>query len=281
MISASNPLPVLISAFAEIPGCTAPGRSSGWKLALRGNVRVETRVVDSWLVMTSPVPMAGPAAQLLGWNAILPVWVKFALSEDGCPLARAELPIDALAGGAAMIREAWQGFRAAHSLLCDHGDYRAPTRPDPLPAPAQTVLLSLCEEAGWNAMPRADNAVAVELECRGAFRQASFAPCASGLRAAIQFTASGGGVETEVAEAVTRFLLAAAGEVRMVRPAVASIAGKAVPRFEFLFSTMPSAALLAHAFSALSTASRLAAEEVRALQNTHVAREYLALRGRP
>jgi hypothetical protein len=276
MTLASDHFSMLISAFAEISGCTAGDRPGLWELSLPAGARVQARVVDSWLVMTSPVAMAGQAARLLDWNAILPAWLKFALSENDRFQARAELPIDAMAGYPAMIREAWQGFQVALGVLC--GKDSAPPRSEPLPPLAQSALISLCEEAGWKAVPRENNAVAVGLECPGAFHQATFAPCAGGLRAAFELTAAGTESKTEAGEAVTRFLLAAGAGVRMVRPVTESISGKAVSQFEFLFSATPTAALLAHTFSALSTASRLAAEEVKALQNTDVARDYLALR---
>ena len=272
MIPASHTHPLLAAALAELAGAAVQGQPDRWKLALPGSASVEARVAGSWLVMTMPVPLACSAAHLLGCNALLPGWVKFAPGANGFPQVRAELPFDEALSGAAVIREALDGFRGARAVL--HG--KGPAAAKPEPSPAQAALQTLCAEAGWNAMPRGADAVAVELECRGAFRQALLGPSASGLRIAIDLAP---GHEPEPAEAVARFLLDAASGVWMVRPAVETIEGKASPRFEFLFSRPPTAALLAHALSALSVACGLCAEEVTLLSNPDVAGEYLALRG--
>jgi hypothetical protein len=198
------------------------------------------------------------------------------LDENGERHLRAEIPIAEEPGGDALVREAWRGFEAAHAMLSG-GD---PGMAQPAwEATSQADLKRLCDEAGWNSTPRGENAVAVELECRSAYFQASFAACDNGLRAAVDL-AEGDAPGAEAAEATGLFLLAAASEVRMTRPAVDSIAGKATTRFEFVFPSAPRASRLAHAFSALSVACQVCAAEVKALRNPDVARDFLALRSR-
>jgi len=269
-------LPMFTAAFAEISSGSATAHPGHWDLALR-DTHVEARIVDSWLVMTSPVTAPVLAAQLLGWNAILPGWVKFASDGNDGPQIRAEIPIDEEPAGGAYVRDAWSGFEAAQTILT--GSDLESGRPASLNATSQADLKRLCEEAGWNATLRGENAVAIELESRGAFHQATFAACDHGLRAAVDL-AAGGEPEAESAEAIGLFLLAAAGEVRMARPAMETAAGKAAARFEFIFSTAPDAVQLAHAFSALSVACQVCAAEVKALRNPDVARDFLALRSR-
>jgi hypothetical protein len=274
MISAPRGLPLLAGAMAGVAGGSEQKQPGHWVLGLRGT-RVDARFADSWLVMTSPIAAACAPAQLLAWNALLPPWVNFAFAANGEPQIRAEIPLDEESGIAALVREAWVGFEAAHAILL--GGEAPAGLPDR--EASQEDLKRLCEESGWSALPRGANAVAVELECRGAFIQATLAACNHGLRAAVELPAvdDPGG---EAAEAAGLFLLAAAAEFRMVRPAMEIVAGKAAARFEIVFSPAPAPAQLAHAFSALSVACQHSAEEVKALRNPDVAGEFLALRGR-
>jgi hypothetical protein len=265
----------LLAVFAEMPGASQsqPGR---WDVALAGDISVAARIADSWLVITSPLPEAYPAPSLITCNGRLPGWVKFAVEVDGCQQVRAELPLDEELCGAAAVHEILKGIQFAHAILS--GEQSGPVQPELLPTPTQTALLSLSEEAGWPAIARGDTAIAVELECRGAFHQAVLAPFANGLRAFTEFAACEN-PESQVMEATSHFLLDASRVIRMVRPVLDQNAGKETPGFEFLLSSAPSIGLLAHALSGLSIACRLCAKEMRALQNTDVANQYLALRG--
>jgi len=277
MITGDRNIPMLAAAFSEAAGGTMMAHPGHWELTLGAGARVDARVVDSWLVMTSPVAVASPAAEMLGWNAILPAWVKFALNGNGESRIRSEIPIDEEPDSVALIREALNGFEAAHAILS--GGDLGTAQPATLNAISQSELKRLCDEAGWSSRPRGENAVAVELESRGAYFQASFATCDNGLRAAVDLRA-GEAPEAEAEEAIGLFLLAAASEIRMARPSVESIAGTATTRFEFVFSATPCAGRLAHAFSALSVACQVCAAELKALRNPDVASDFMALRSR-
>jgi len=274
--SATLHVPALAEVFAEMPGDLRPVQSGLWQVALSDKDSVQARIVDDWLVMTSPVLEPRCAADLLECNGRLLGWVKFALDANGAFQVRAELPLDETRLDAPAVHQALAEFRVAHAML--RGEFPLPVPPDPLTAAAQADLISLCAEAGWPAVPRGEDSVAVELECRGSFHQALLGPGAAGLRAVTGFAPSDSS-DAEAAEAVAHFLLAASAEVCMVRPVVETLAGKTTPKFEFLFSSYPSAALVAHAFAALSVASRICVEEVRVLRDPNVARDYLALRG--
>ena len=273
MNAASKSYPLIAAALAELAAGSLRGGPERWEATLSGNARVEVFVAGSWLVMISPVAAGGSPADLLKANACLPAWVKFAHDANGRPQIRAEIPIDGEPEAARHVHEAWTGFEAAHALI--RGEARELALPEPLPEESRTAVMNLCVEGGWNATLRGETGVAVDLECNGAFHQAIVSPAAGGLCAAVELVA---GAEPEALEAVACFLLDASATVRMVRPAARESDGKFLPRFEFILPANPGAALPAHAFSALSVACGLCAEEVKALWNTNVAGEYLALR---
>ena len=255
---------IVDSAFAETP--CAPGR---WDFA-RGGVRIAACLADSWLAMKSPVVSDASPRELLARNAALPGLVKFARDGRGEIVACAQIPIDDAPSAPQLIREACAGFEIAASPFSAVQEMPA--------SPAD--LTALCAEAGWNFTARSDGSLAVELECRGAFIQASLVARGEGVHVFVEL-ADCEESQTESVSAICALLLTAASAVRLARPAIESRDGKLAPRFEVAFSKMPDAAQLAHALSALSVACAACAEEVAALQNPNVAGEYLALRAQP
>lgn len=251
---------VVAAAFAEAP--SAPGR---WHVALHG-VRVAARVDGSWLAMQSPAVTDATPIELLARNAALPGLVKFGRDRDGGIVVCAQIPIDDLTSTVPLIRDACTGFEFAASSLSAVNEM----------ASVSADLQSLCMEAGWNFTARSDGSLAVELECRDTFIQATLSAQGEGVHVFVEL-ADG----DESMPAIAEMLLIASSTVRLARPVMVPRDGKPSPRFEVAFSTMPTAAQLAHALSALSVACATCAEEVVALQNTNVAGEYLALRSQP
>ena len=270
MIATSRHTPVVTAAFAEILGRSHESHASPWELTLR-DTPILARQAAPWLVMTSPAPRDVSLLALLGWNAALPGRVKFALRANGEPQIRAEIPIDEDA--APLIHEAWRGFETALTLLRGE-ECQAPAGTSH--TMAQDDFKRLCDEAEWPCTQRSDGTCVVELECPGSFVQASLAPRDGGVRVSVPLA----NFDESAAESVSALgvlLLSAGSAMRMVRPVCETSDGKISPRLEVDFSAVPAAAQLAHALSSLSVACQFCAEEVQALQDPNVAREFLAL----
>lgn len=261
MIALSRLAPIAATALAECADAPVLPSRGRWDLVQHG-APIAAHLDGEWLVLTSPVAAAVAPRDLLAWNAALPGLVKFALSAEGAVQIRAEIPVDEDSG--ALIRATRGGFDAALAMLGGE-------RLIPVLADVQPDLARLCEEAGWKATPRGDAACVVELECPGAFHQATVAAHGAGVRAFVSLP------KCDESVAIHLLLLTAGGAVRMARPTIESSEGRVNAAFEVSFPTVPAAAHLAHALAALSVACRLCAEELRALQDPDVAREFLAL----
>ena len=137
-------------------------------------------------------------------------------------------------------------------------------------------LAAQCRESGWTFAERSGKLV-VDLEVPDAFQQAAVEPKAQrGVAVSVDVTASGEPLAMPCQEALALLLLRACGVVRMVRAAVEDVGSGTAARFEVLFSDTPCSAELAHAFSALSVACRIAGREAAILQHDEiVARAYL------
>jgi hypothetical protein len=262
---------MITGAFAGIPGVAQESPVSRWDLTLC-ETPVVARQDEPWLVMTAPVAGSFELSALPARNAGLPGLVKFALSADGEPEIRAEIPLDEEA--APLIREALRGFERAFALV--RGGECEPPPGEASPAVSQDDLKRLCAEAGWACTPRGDNSCAVELECPGAFLQASLAPRGDGLRVSVQLASCDKSAADPVSALSILFLKTGAA-VRMARPVFETNEGRVHARFEVTFSAVPSPAQLAHALSALSVAAQLCAEEAGALQEPDLVREFLAM----
>ena len=253
------------AALATVPGMveqTAPGR---YRVALAG-VCVTAWVDDSWLVMQSPALGETSAAAMLARNSMLPALVKFALDGSGNPMICAQIPIADLTGSAPLIRSTCEGIATA-----------AADSPAPIGIPVTPPdLQGLCAEARWDFTTRSDGSLAVELECHGAFAQASLRAHGEGVHLSVEL-ADCLPCSPESESAIALLLLIAGGAVRLARPVLEQGGEMRTPRFEAVFSTIPSAAELSHALCALSVAFAACSEEVRVLWDPNVASEYLAL----
>ena len=271
MIALSRLVPIAAAALAEFSVVAQEPLHGRWDLIQRGTM-IAVTIEDGWLVMIAPLTCAGEPRELLGKNAALPGHVKFALSPEGGLQLRAEIPLDEDAGP--LIRKARDGFDAALAALA--GEKCVPIANETPRPVSQDDLKRLCDDAGWIATPRGDDACVVELECPGAFHQATLVANGGGVRASVPLAKCDESAADSVA-ATGHFLLTAAGVVRMARPILEFSEGRVIPAFEVSFSAMPAAAHLAHALSALSVACQLCGEEAKALHDTNVAGEFLAL----
>jgi hypothetical protein len=262
---------LVTAAFSDALGKVRVGPAGRWEIAVRG-AAIVAREDDGWLALCAPIRSAAAPLALLEWNAALPGRVKFALSEMGEPELRAEIPLDADAGP--LVAEAVRGFDAGLALL--RGEAVTPSPAEPMSPCEPDALDRLCAEAGWPCSRRADGACAVELECPGAFLQATVAAGNAGIHVSAAL-ASCEAAAPDAQRALAIFLLESGAALRFARPVCASGAGKTTARFEVVFSPAPTAAQLAHALASLSLAAQFCLEESRALQDPAVAREFLAL----
>jgi hypothetical protein len=261
---------IVEAAFSEIFGNAAQRVDGCWNLPLDG-AWITARVDNIWLVMTSLVIIESDPLKLLTRNGGLPGGVKFGC--NGCLEARVEIPMDEDASVTTSIREAWKGFETA--LVAIRNVERASVAGE-LPV-SQDSLTAACAEAGWSSTPRSDGSLAVELETRGTFVQASLGAGDGVVRVSVALASFRASASDSVC-AICQLLLEAARSVRMARPVVATSDGEMKPRFEVVLTAPPDAVQLAHALSALSVAWQQCGEEVKALLKKAVAREYLALR---
>jgi len=140
------------------------------------------------------------------------------------------------------------------------------------------VLANLCRESGWAFVER-DGRLAVDIDVPGAFCQALVEARGYGVGVTVPVLDAGATTpRAAVCErALGTFLLRVCGIVRLARVAADIADGAASPRFEVVFETRPCGAELAHAFAALSVASRVAAREAAVLSSDEtVAGPYLA-----
>jgi hypothetical protein len=136
------------------------------------------------------------------------------------------------------------------------------------------VILGRCRDSGWTVGEREPGRLVVDLDVPGAFEQA-FVETRSDLSVVVSVPV----LETAAPDAESRplvcrqafglLLLRVTGLMRMARVALDK-RDEASARFEVVFEIEPSAAELAHAFSALSVASQVAGREAAMLWSDEV-----------
>jgi hypothetical protein len=250
----------------------APARQR-WAFTLSNGTQLGATayVRDGWLLLealldAASVPARGGVWELLEWNATLGGGVRFAVDprrRGTC--ARAELPLDGEVDLGRRIVEACAGLKAASDLL--RGTVEAPIQRAGAERGCEGFR-ELCRESGWPVVERDPALFAVDLDVPGAFVQALAEPRADGSTSmAVPLLAEARPAEPAAIcrQAVGLFLLRACGVVRMVRGAATRQDDTAPARFEVVFESAPCAAELAHAFAALSVASRIASREAGVL----------------
>jgi hypothetical protein len=279
-------------------------RRDRWSFLLSdgAGLRATAVIDDGWLLLDGPLPESRDMDhdsrfwQLLQWNATLPGGAKFAVLAAGPEVhVRAELPLDDDVNLPRRVVQVCAGLNTAAARLAHREALGSPLSPreghgegaqwiggknsgppNPHPAGYEFVpdLAEQCRASGWTLAERAGGLV-VELDDPGSFRQAIVeAKAGHGTAVRVDVATNSEAPATPCREALALLLLRTSGIVRMVR-ATGQRDGSAA-RVEVLFTDPPCASELAHAFSALSVACRIAGREAAVLQHDErVASEYL------
>lgn len=243
----------ITNAFAEAAAAVvtlAPGR---WALTLPGATpdAVVARADDHWLLLETLAEDA-PAPELLAFNATTTGGARAVLGP--APVLRADVPLDDPTALAQRVAEACAGLAG-------------PTGVVPAPVP-DDALAARCRETAWPVVER-DGVAWVGLDVPGDVQRAAVAR-RDDASVLVGLDVVEAPASNLARDAVATLLLRTTGAVRMVR-------ATSPARFEVVFTTMPSADALSHAFAALSVACRLAAREATVLdQDESVARAYVA-----
>ena len=223
------------------------------------------------------------AESLLLRNAGLPAPAKIVLP-PGClpPCLRAEvLASEALDES---IADVTASFLTAAEQLRQDVKPRGECDPSPRAGPEDEAVLgplgARCEEAGWPVRERPGGRLAVHLGDEGDGRWAGLEAGPGGAPTLAVELPGAERPSGTVRKAAALLLLAAGGQVRLVRPAVAPAAAGWTPRLEVPFARVPGSPALHAALEALAVACRLYAAEVEALGDERIASHYLELRCR-
>ncbi|MGA2173519.1 MAG: hypothetical protein ABSH38_00910 [Verrucomicrobiota bacterium] len=267
------------TAIAAVTTKLAPVGNSGWQFTLlNGAPHVVTAKTDGdWVLFETDCTGAAQCAdsfwEALVRNASFDGLAKIVLTYDGSPRLRAEIPVTEDVVLTTRVREVCRGFEAEWTHKDEHSLAEAsPEGAEPMD------LKSLCSEAGWPFVERGDRKLAVELEVPGGFSQALLIPTEHGVRITCE-VATLDAIAEECRQAVSGFLLAASGLVRMGRASVNAIGTSPAAQFEVVFGTAPSPPEISSALECLSIACSLCGEEIKTLQVPAIAERYLALRG--
>ena len=154
---------------------------------------------------------------------------------------------------------------------------------DPSDSPQWVVLLALCEQAAWPAIPRGTTGDAVvELPSRnGAVCHAIVSALADGARFRVALALADGVCTTASCRAALDVaLLRTAGAVRMVRATVTRTTEGFDVGIEVRVDGAPDATAFGHCLSALAVAHQHIAEEIDALASEgSLASAYLTVQG--
>jgi hypothetical protein len=248
----------------------APGHWTFAPLPARAP-RGSARIAGEWLTVDVPLP-ARLARTLDGrWhalaaNASLPAGLKLCTAAADHRLhLRADVPLLEDAAPALRIRHLCAGIDAALAALPapPHSDAQSPSLDPGTRATSDFDLQERCRETQWPCTDRGAQTVMVQLDVSGAFQQAAVElQPGRGIVASVPLLAAPLPAPPHET-AVSRLLLATAGALRMVRPA--RTPGPASVGFEVVFTHVPAAEELAHAFAALSLAWRYAGRETEIL----------------
>jgi len=254
------------------------------------SLSTDARLEDEWLILEARVRgrkrQAAPCAsrkllQILELNGQLGGGARVALTSDGLPRVKAEIPVGRGVPIDVRIKQAASGLKCAARAL-----FRKRTREqgsaEDVAANARASdydMRPVLDEAGWSYVERSGGKLAVTLEAPDAFHQA-IVKCHGDetVRIAVEL-ASDGSLSPVRTQALALLLLTVSDTVRMARPTIEAADGYAA-RFEVTFGSPPCAAEVAHALAALSVACRLCAKESKVLcLHDGVAQEYVCSRG--
>jgi hypothetical protein len=222
-------------------------------------------------------PPAHDAEVLARATLALPGSVKWALDHALNPTLQAEVPLRSFAETEEAQEAAARALEAAVLSVISHA---APVgAPDSGPAAEPCLsaagLVSLCQEANWQAVPRDNGSVRVTLDVPAALASADISATPSAIR-----------LWTEICDphqfsdvqrrALAVMLLRANAFLRWVRGGFFPGTGLGVAGFEISIPAPATAATVAEALGALSVASRVCAREAATLADRQIAELFLA-----
>ncbi len=256
----------------------------------RRRIPIEARLEEGWIVFEGAArngaPMKGPW-ELLRLNTRMPGLARLVPSSngtvgEGSVHISAEVPVEDGVNLFERFRPTIDDLACAQVML--EGKKRGScsgTRPITTASdPSNVRLKHLCEETGWPHRMGAEGRVLVDLGVPTGFHQAVVAPLGKGAAAWVDLERTGE-TPAPVRQALGMLLLTIGRVIRLVRAEVEDRAaddgeGEEIVRLEVRFGWAPTAGDLSHALSALATACRLCALEVRVLRDPRAAGAYLA-----
>jgi hypothetical protein len=250
---------------------------SAWQVELRNGkpFPVHAAIEGAWLVLRTPLP----GACIDRWDALLrnsrlPGTTKL-LTEAGQALLGAEVPITSHLDRTVVPPCAAAALIAAHEALASPAT--GVDRQDEAPAGAESARLEQLArslaDAGWEVARTSERGCLVKLDT-AARHQASVEPAGGYLRASVELTAPLP-LGPTCRRALGTLLLAAANELRLVRPAAECLDDKAETRFEARLGPTAAPADLDLALGGLAVAAEQFGREARALTTESTARRYL------
>lgn len=253
-----------------------------WRI-VRGRGRrkpIVGRLDRQWFVLQAPLPLNGNGSNRspLAAAADFPPLTRPLLDAGtGILCVRAEFPVGRGIDTERRAGEARAGIEAA---LARRGRGRSGEEREREACGSTGRLEELLSEAGWSFDRPHDGKVTVDLATsRGSYR----AEIVDGGIDRIDITATLGPAmrPAEVSRrAIERFLLSAAGGLRLARAVMEEGAGEELtPRFEVRLPAAPVAEEIDHALAALAAACEYCGSEAQALVEERLAEQYLLARG--
>lgn len=226
---------------------------------------VYARLEGDWLRLATPGLGEGAGIEALERNTQLGGFAKLAVDTVPSVLhARAELPFEPREAFARILDPTLVGVARVAGHVPPAGLSDEPSA-EAEEEDART-LQEVCAAAGWASDVRSEELVSVDLGIPHAAPRAIVERSAESGVVRVSATFVRVSSPSEVRrDAVARFLLRAASEVRMVRPVALIDEDQVAPGFEVRFETTPTSSQLGHAIAALHVAVRRTGREVAAL----------------
>jgi len=260
--------------------CTSGSAPDALRVSLQGD----------WLIFEAQVDrpdLNEPGLELLAWNACLSPLVKWVRLPGGAAQLRAEVPLEPAERLWERMGSACTAIQEAAALSAGRSSFPPVPGPeaDELDAALDSVLRETirlrCEELGWRFHRRASGRTFIDLEVPGEFYQAQLGatPDGTGASLFVELVPAMEDLSPVSCSAVTTTLLLCGGEFLGARTVARGPEGSGAAGLESALSPHPDGRELESVFSCLSVACATCGREISALQETAVARQYLAVQG--
>lgn len=258
-----------------------------WSFSLTNgtSLRGAGRLDEEWFMMdvgiqtkSKRIPMRAKRAWgLLRQNASLGGTMKTVVSPEGFVELRGETPITEETDIRSWIGRACKGAGTGYKKILEGKNTVACVMSQPVTSTGKSKnmgdeLGAICKEDGWTCADREDG-VAVELDVPRAFHQAILQETPEGVRAFTDILMCDA-LPDACRNAIAVFLVRVNGVVRMIRAIAEENQSQIIIRLESRLDTYCASELL-HLLKAMSVGCRICFDEVNALQNEAIAKEYL------